>query len=194
MSRSRAAATGSQRTSRRGMFVVLAGVLAAATACSVTSVFLSWLVIPTETAGHTEVSGIGSVSGDTQLAGQNLNDVLTGLGSFRPGWTMLAIGIAVFLIGVVASIARPRRTAALRATGGMLALMAILGSWWSIHRMIDADPASLLGNGAGGAGAGQILALVGMVLTLLAALVLLLGLLDDQAQEESTHRGIQPGR
>ncbi|MEJ7651714.1 MAG: hypothetical protein WKF57_22115 [Nakamurella sp.] len=179
---------------RTSIFALLAGVLVAAVACTLAGAFLSWLVIPTLTGGATRVSGIGSVSGDSQLAGENLNDVLTGLGSFRPGWVTLSIALALLLTGAATVLAGSRRRAALRLGGGLVAVLAALGTWWSIRRMLDPDPAALLGGGTASGGAGQILTLIGMALALLGAGMLLFGLLDPRDSERPSHRGIQPSR
>lgn len=179
---------------RTTVFALLAGVLSAAVGCTAIGAFLSWLVIPTLTGGSTRVSGIGAVSGDSQLAGENLNDVLTGLGSFRPGWVTVSIAIGLLLVGAVTVLVHSTRQAALRFSGGLLALLAVLGCWWSIQRMLDPDPAALLGGGTASGGAGPILTLIGMALALLAAGMLLFGMLDVRTSDRPGHRGIQPSR
>lgn len=181
----------SRRTGRTLRFALLAGLLVAAVICLVTGSFLTWLAIPTATGGVSTVSGVGAVSGDSQLAGQNLNDVLAGLGSFRPGWVTLAVGVAVFVIGLVVVLAHSRRRAALRLGGGVLAVPAVLGLWWVIVRMADPDPAALLGAGSAGSGPGPVVCAVGAVLALLAAGALIAGLLDDRHVDRPPHRGIQ---
>ena len=84
-----------KRTTRvaLGALAVLGGLIAFAAS------FLPWLSAGTEDGGTTAITGWGGITGSSQIAGTNLNDVLNGQGSYRPG----LIGL---IFGVVAAVTR----------------------------------------------------------------------------------------
>ena len=170
----------------RRLGVALAGVVSALLLIGAS--FATWLRLPDDAGGTTTVNGWGGVGGGAQIAGQNLNDVMAGQATFRPGIIPLILGVLVLLAAIVIAVAaigpRPHRvSAATLIAAGVLAL------GWGIWRLLDPDTVGLLASGEGGAGGGQWLTLAGGLLAVTAGMLVLLGAVDPPPRVVS--RGIQ---
>ena len=164
--------------------------VAAAAGCIAASL-LTWLSLPDGAGGRTSISGWGTVSGGSQIAGQNINDAMDGLATFRPGLLPVLIGafalLAALGIALVARGPKPHRIPAV-----LLALCGATALAWGIVRVLRPDSVGLLDPGEGSPGAGPWLtAGCGLVL-LTVAVVVLLGLLDPPSPVRQ--RGIQSSR
>ena len=80
------------------------------------SSFLPWISTATEDGGSTSITGWGGITGSSGIAGTNLNDVLDGAGTYRPGLMGLIFGgialIAAIAIASVSQGQRPHRITA----------------------------------------------------------------------------------
>lgn len=158
-----------------------------------TATALPWLRTDTDTGGVTAVGGFGAVTGDSPLAGSNLNDLLDGVGSFRPGLIGLLIGVVAVLAAGVLALVRPVRPRPFRVSAALLTVLAVSAIGWGGVRWLDPDPAGVLGAGEAMSGVGSWLTVLGGVLLLAAAGWLWWGRADPQPEDRAPHRGIQPG-
>jgi hypothetical protein len=164
--------------------------VAGAAACIGASL-LTWLSLPDGAGGTTSLSGWGTVSGGSDIAGENINDAMDGLATYRPGLLPLLIGafalLAALGIAVVARGPKPHRIpAALLALCGLAALV------WGLVRILHPDSLGLLDPGEGSPGAGPWLTAGSGVVLLAVAVVVLLGVLDPPPPIRAT--GIQSVR
>lgn len=146
----------------------------------------------TDRGGLTSIGGLGAVSGDSSLAGTNLNDLISGIGSFRPGLIGLLIGAIAVLAGVVLALVRPVRPRPFRVSAALLTALGVAATGWGVYRWIDPDPAGVLGGGRGMSGAGVWLTVAGGLVLLGVAVWLWWGRADARSEEIPRHRGIQP--
>lgn len=164
--------------------------VAAAGAC-ITASTLTWLSLPDGAGGTTTVSGWGAVGGGSQIAGQNINDAMNGLGTFRPGLIPVLAGVPALLAGLgIALLVRgpsPHRIPAV-----VLALCGAVALAWGTVRIRHPDPLGLLDPGMGSAGAGAWLTAGSGVVLVAVAVAVLLGLLDPPPP--LPRRGIQPAQ
>jgi len=169
---------------------IVAGVAAAGGLLAVVASFLSWIHTETVDGGNTAITGWGGITGSSSIAGSNLNEVLDGESTYRPG----VIGVIFGLIAVVAAIAiasvakgqRPHRI-----TASVLVLCGLVLAAWGLYRGIDAGDAGVFEPGEASAGAGPFLTAVGGVLTIVAAVAIFAGLIDPP-ERLTGRRGIQP--
>lgn len=157
-----------------------------------TASVLPWLRTATDSGGLTSVGGLGGVSGDSPLAGNNLNDVIAGISSFRPGLIGLMIGATAVLAGGVLVLVRPVRPRPFRVSAAVLTALGSAAIAWGAYRWIDPDPAGVLGNGRAMSGAGAWLTVAGGLVLLGVAGWLWWGRADPRPEERTRHRGIQP--
>lgn len=176
------------RTGLPGGIVAAVGGVALLTASA-----LPWLRTDTDTGGVTSVGGLGAVSGDSPLAGGNLNDVIAGIGSFRPGLIGLMIGVIAVLAGGVLGLVRPVRPRPFRVSAAVLTALAVAAVSWGSYRWITPDPAGVLGDGRAMSGVGAWLTVAGGLVLLGVAAWLWRGRADPRLDERPRHRGIQPG-
>jgi len=177
-------------TERRSVRVTVGVIAAGAGAAMIVSSFLTWVSTPAETGGRTRVSGWGAISGASDIAGTNLNDVLQmgGGGSYRPGLLGLIFG-GIALVGAAVLLLVPGKVRPHRVTASVLILCGVVGAGWGLLRALAPASAGVLDAGDGRAGFGPwLLAASGFVL-LMAGTALLAGLLDTP--EPDRHRGIQ---
>ncbi|MEP6562697.1 MAG: hypothetical protein ABJD68_16680 [Nakamurella sp.] len=152
--------------------------------------FLTWISTATEDGGNTAIDGWGGISGSSQIAGTNLNDVLDGAGSYRPGLIGLIFGaVTVIAAIVIASIARGPRPH--RITAALLVLCGLVAVGWGVFRSIDPGDAGVFDAGEAAAGFGPWLLVLGGVLALLSAVLIFVGVIDPRAFTPG-RRGIQP--
>lgn len=153
--------------------------------------FLTWISTSTDDGGSTAITGWGGISGSSQIAGTNLNDVLGGASTYRPGIIGLIFG-AVAVIGGLAVVAvsqgqRPHRVTAvvLLVAGGVLLA-------WGSYRGIAPGDAGVLDAGEGSAGAGPWVTALGGGIVVGAAGLILAGRIDPAGPPATRRRGIQP--
>lgn len=172
----------------------LVGLIAAAAgAVMVLASLLSWITTPMETGGRTAISGWGDITGgDPTIDGSNLNVLMSGLGSYRPGVPGLIAGalalIPALIVAVTGAGHRPNRVAV-----GVLGLCGLVGAVWGIARaIVPGDAVGVLPDGLASAGWGPWLtALAGLVLVAASGAVLA-GLLDPSSP--GARAGLQGGR
>jgi hypothetical protein len=150
---------------------------------------LPWIGTGTEDGGSTTINGWGSISGDSEIAGISLNDVLDGAGTYRPGLPGLLFGaltvIAAIVVAAVAGRRRPHRV-----TAALLALCGLVGAGWGLYRGINPGDAGVFEAGDVSVGIGPWLTALGGLLTIGAAVVIFAGRIDPPGP--TTRRGIQP--
>src|SRR6476659_5932725 len=74
------------------------------------SSFLPWINTDTEDGGSTSITGWGGITGSSGIAGTNLNDVLDGAATYRPGLLGLIFGaIALIAAIAIAGVSQGRR-------------------------------------------------------------------------------------
>ncbi len=153
------------------------------------SSLLPWIGTGTEDGGTTTISGWGSISGDSEIAGTNLNEVLDGAATYRPGLLGLLFGaLAVIAAIAVAAVGGGRRPH--RVTAALLVLCGLMGTGWGLYRAIDPGDAGVFEAGDVSVGLGPWLTALGGVLAIGAAAVILAGGIDPP--DPATRRGIQP--
>ncbi len=90
--------------------------------------FLPWISTGTEDGGTTTITGWGGITGSSGIAGTNLNDVLDGDGTYRPGLIGAIFGVVALVAAIaIASVkggARPHRV-----TAAVLSLCGLVGYW-----------------------------------------------------------------
>ena len=168
--------------------VVALSAIVAAAGCIAASTLI-WISLPDGTGGRTSISGWGAVSGG-QINGQNINDLLDGYASFRPGVLAVVVGslalLAAIGIAVVARGSRPHRIPA-----AVLVLCGLVGVVWGLIRGLSpGDLAGVLNAGEGSSGPGPWLTAGCSVILLAAAVVVFTGVLDPP--KPVPRRGIQP--
>jgi hypothetical protein len=153
------------------------------------SSFLPWISTATVDGGTTSITGWGGITGSSGIAGSNLNDVLDGAGSYRPGVLGLIFGsIALIAAIAVASVSNGRRPH--RITAAMLSLTGLICTGWGVFRGIDPGDAGVFEAGDVSAALGPWLTALGGVLMLVAAAAIFAGVIDPPPPQ--TRRGIQP--
>lgn len=181
--------TSARRPSARvvlGPMAVLGGLL------MILASFLTWISAPTGTGGRATISGWGAISGDSQISGTNLNDVLAmgGTGSYRPALVGLIFGVVAAITGVcVAAVqgsSRPHRV-----TAAVLVLCGLVGTGWGVVRIVAPGDAGVFDPGEQSSGAGPWLLAAGGLIAVLVAAAIFAGALDHA--EPMRSRGIQPG-
>lgn len=155
----------------------------------IASSFLPWIGTATEDGGSTAISGWGSISGDSEIAGTNLNDVLDGAATYRPGLIGLLFGaltvIAAIAVAAVGGGRRPHRV-----TAALLMLCGLMGMGWGLYRGISPGNAGVFEAGEVSVGIGPWLTALGGLLVIVAGLAILIGGIDPP--EPTVRRGIQP--
>ena len=152
------------------------------------SSFLSWISTATEDGGTTSITGWGGISGSSSIAGTNLNDVLDGAGSYRPGLLGLIFGsIALIAAIAIASVSQGQRPH--RITAAVLSLTGLICTGWGVFRGVDPGDAGVFEAGDVSVGVGPWLTALGGVLMLVAAAAIFAGVIDPPAPP--ARRGIQ---
>ncbi|MBM9466980.1 hypothetical protein [Nakamurella leprariae] len=174
----------------------VAGVAAVGALATVIASFLPWISAPTVDGGRAVLSGWGGISGDSQLAGSNLNDALAGAGSYRPGM----IGVLFGAIGILAALGlavarvRPPGTGGtarpLRIPAALLVLCGVMGAGWGGWRGIAPGDAGVFDPGEAGAAVGPWLTLAAGLVMIGAAVVVFTGRVDPPVRPAG--RAIQP--
>ena len=129
--------TTDRATSRRRLLAALAGL---GGALAIVASFLPWIHTDTEDGGNTAITGWGGITGSSSIAGTNLNEVLDGSGTYRPGLFGVIFGvIAVIAAIAVASVSNGPRPH--RVTASVLMLCGLVLAGWGLYRAIDAGDA-----------------------------------------------------
>lgn len=152
--------------------------------------FLPWITTATDDGGTTSITGWGGITGNSGIAGTNLNEVLDGAGTYRPGLIGTIFGVialvAAIAIASVAGGARPHRV-----TASVLSLCGLAGLAWGVFRGLDPGDAGVFDAGDASAGIGPWLAALGGVVILAAAVTIFVGVIDPP-RTVTGRRGIQP--
>ncbi|ACV79618.1 hypothetical protein [Nakamurella multipartita] len=153
--------------------------------------FLPWISTDTEDGGTTSITGWGGITGSSQIAGTNLNDVLNGSGTYRPGLVGLIFGVIAAVAGFVIMVYQPPGRRPHRITAAVLTVCGLVclgfGGWRGLHP----GDASVFDAGEASAGFGPWLTAIAGVLILAGAVLVFAGRLDPPVTS-AARRGIQP--
>jgi hypothetical protein len=156
----------------------------------IVSSFLPWISTDTEDGGSTAINGWGGITGSSGIAGTNLNDVLDGAATYRPGLIGLIFGvitvIAALAIAAVWTGERPHRV-----TAAVLTLCGLAGLGWGLYRGLDPGDAGVFQAGDVSVGLGPWGTALGGVIVLAAAAAIFAGVIDPRSPTGG-RRGIQP--
>lgn len=153
--------------------------------------FLPWLSAGTEDGGTTSITGWGGITGSSQIAGTNLNDVLNGAGTYRPGLIGLIFGVIAAVAGVVVMAHLPEGRRPHRITAAVLTCCGLVCLGFGLWRGLSPGDASVFDPGETSAAAGPWLTAAGGALMLVAAAMIFAGRIDV-AVSRPVRRGIQP--
>lgn len=153
--------------------------------------FLPWLSADTEDGGRTSITGWGGITGSSQIAGTNLNDVLNGAGSYRPGLIGLIFGVLAAIAGVVVMVHLPEGSRPHRVTAAVLSLCGLVCLGFGLWRGLVPGDASVFDDGETTAAFGPWLTAIGGALMLIAAVAIFAGRIDTPVSRP-VRRGIQP--
>lgn len=157
------------------------------------SSFLGWISTPMETGGRTTISGWGRISGGDELVdGVDLNVLMEGEGSYRPGVWAAVIGLVIIVPALVLAATgdgrRPNRMLL-----GLLLLCGVGALGYGGWRAVDpGDALGVLPAGYAATGGGPILLAVAGLVVAAVAVWGLVGGLDPLPPP--VRRGIQPRR
>lgn len=152
--------------------------------------FLTWIATGTDDGGTTSIDGWGAITGSSQIAGTNLNDVLAGASTYRPGLIGLIFG-AIALVAGIAVAATTQGTRPHRVTAAVLTLAGgVLTVWGGFRGLVPGD-AGVLDPGEATAGAGPWVTALGGLLVLGVAAVIVVGRIDP-TPPATRRRGVQP--
>lgn len=172
-------------TRRRG----IAAVAAMGAGLAIGASFLPWIHTDTEDGGTTAITGWGGITGSSSIAGTNLNDVLDGAGTYRPGVVGVIFGaIALIAAIAIASVSQGHRPH--RVTASVLVLCGLVCAGWGLYRGLDPGDAGVLEAGEATAGLGPWLTALGGVIIIADAAAIFAGVIDPQVP--TGRRGIQP--
>lgn len=170
---------------RRGIALVAAsgGLLA------IGASFAPWISTDTEDGGSTSISGWGGITGSSSIAGTNLNDVLDGAGTYRPGLFGVIFGVIAVICGIaIAAVYRGRRPH--RITACVLGVCGILCAAWGLFRGSNPGDAGVFEAGDAAAGIGPWLTTLAGIIMIIAATAIFARIIDPP--EPVSRRGIQP--
>ena len=95
--------------------------------------FLPWISTDTEDGGSTAITGWGGITGSSGIAGTNLNDVLDGDGTYRPGLIGAIFGVIALIAAIaIASVSGGATPAP--GHGGGAVLVRLGGIGWGLFR------------------------------------------------------------
>jgi len=152
--------------------------------------FLPWISTDTEDGGSTSITGWGGITGSSGIAGTNLNDVLDGAGTYRPGLIAVIAGVVALIAAIaLASVSRGERPH--RITAAVLTLCGMVCAGWGFYRGLDPGDANVFDPGETTAGLGPWLTALAGVILIVAAVLVFLGLIDPRPIATG-RRGIQP--
>src|SRR6478609_12224946 len=153
------------------------------------SSFLPWISTATEDGGSTSITGWGGITGSSGIAGTNLNDVLDGAGTYRPGLLGLIFGVIALIAAIsLASVSQGQRPH--RVTAAVLTLCGLACGAFGLFRGLDPGDAGVFEAGDVAVAVGPWLTALGGVFMLAAAAVIFAGLIDPPPPP--SRRGIQP--
>lgn len=153
------------------------------------SSFLPWINAGTEDGGNTTITGWGGISGSSAIAGTNINDVLDGAGTYRPGVIGLIFGVITVLAAIaIATVTKGQRPH--RITAAVLTLCGLVCLGWGSFRGVDPGDAGVFEAGDVTAALGPWLTALGGAIAIAAAALIFAGLIDPRLP--AGRRGIQP--
>ncbi len=151
--------------------------------------FLPWISAATEDGGSTSITGWGGITGASSIAGTNLNDVLDGDGTYRPGLIGLIFGVLTVIAAIaIASGARGARPH--RITAALLTLCGLVTAGWGLFRALSPGDANVFEAGETTSGLGPWCTAAAGVLAIAAAVLIFAGRIDPPSR--SPRRPIQP--
>jgi hypothetical protein len=154
--------------------------------------FLGWITTPMQSGGRTSISGWGMISGGSdEVDGVNFNDLMAGVGSYRPGAVALVAGAVALIPALIIAVTGAGRRPS-RLVGVLLGLCGAVAVAWGLARVIaPGDALGVLPSGQHAAGAGPYLTVLGGVVLVAAAGTVLSGFLDPVT---ALRAGRRPGR
>jgi hypothetical protein len=167
-----------------------AGLIAAAGGLLlIISSFLGWITTPMQTGGRTSISGWGLISGGSEEAnGVNFNDLMSGVGTYRPGAVALIAGAVALIPALIVTVTGPGRRPS-RIVAAVLAVCGGVGLVWGVARIIaPGDALGVLPGGQAAAGAGPYVAAFGGLVLLVVAGAVIGGFLDPPGVEPRSAR------
>ena len=171
--------------------VVIGGAALTGGLLAVVATFLPWITTDTEDGGTTSITGWGGITGSSQIAGTNLNDVLDGSGTYRPGLIGLMFGLIAAVAGFVIMVYLPEGRRPHRITAAVLSLCGLVCFGFGLWRGLDPGDASVFEAGETAAGLGPWLTVVSGLLIMAPAAAIFAGRIDAPASRP-VRRGIQP--
>lgn len=152
--------------------------------------FLTWISTPADDGGVTDINGWGGITGASQIAGTNLNDVLDGASTYRPGLIGLLFGVVSVIAGLaVIAVSQGRRPH--RVTAVVLVLAGGVLLAWGVLRGVAPGDAGVLDPGEAAAGWGPWTTALGGAMVVAVAVVIFTGRIDP-ALPTTRRRGVQP--
>lgn len=153
--------------------------------------FLPWLTTDTEDGGTTALTGWGGITGSSQIAGTNINDVLDGSGTYRPALIGLIFGVIAAVAGFVIMVYLPEGRRPHRVTASVLTLCGLICLGFGLWRGIEPGDASVFQSGETSAAFGPWLTAAAGALVLVPAVLIFAGRIDPVVSPPR-RRGIQP--
>ncbi len=175
----------------RSLRVGLGGLALVGGLLAFVATFLPWLTADTEDGGTTSLTGWGGITGSSQIAGTNLNDVLDGAGTYRPGLIGLIFGVLAAVAGFVIMVHLPEGRRPHRITAAVLTLCGLVCLGFGLWRGLAPGDASVFDAGETSAAFGPWLTAIAGVLILVPAVLVFAGRIDP-AVSAPVRRGIQP--
>jgi hypothetical protein len=172
--------------------VVLGGLALAGGLLAFVATLLPWISTDTDDGGTTSITGWGGITGSSQIAGTNLNDVLDGAGTYRPGLIGLVFGVIAAVAGIVIMVHLPEGRRPHRITASVLMLCGLMCLGFGLWRGIDPGDASVFEAGEASAGFGPWLTVIAGVLIVASAALIFAGRIDPRVSGPAVRRGIQP--
>lgn len=141
--------------------------------------FLGWITTPMQSGGRTSISGWGVISGgSTEVDGVNFNDLMAGVGTYRPGAVALVAGVVALIPALIVAVTGAGRRPS-RIVAALLGLAGTAAVVWGLIRAISpGDALGVLPAGQAAAGAGPYLTVACGIVLMAAAGGVLGGFLD----------------
>jgi hypothetical protein len=157
--------------------------------------FVGWISTPMQSGGRASISGWGMISGGSaEIDGANFNDLMAGVGTYRPGAVSLVAGVVALIPALIIAVTgaghRPSRiVAAVIGLSGGVAL-----AWGLAKVIVPGDALGVLPGGQSAAGAGPYLCAAGGIVLLAVSIAVIGGFLDPVPATSPAPESRRPGR